>query len=98
MYDCGRPRRLVNRAPPCVQLSRDVAEQFQQGERVKPNDLAAGDLLLFATTAPGPTHVGIAIGGNQFIHAPSSTGVVRVERLSAAYWSARFLAARRLGN
>jgi cell wall-associated NlpC family hydrolase len=68
---------------------------------VKPDELNAGDLLFFttiATATPGPTHVGIAIGGDQFVHAPSSTGVVRVERLSASYWSARYLGARRLGN
>ena len=55
-----------------------------------------GDLIFFTTTAPGPTHVGISIGGDQFIHAPSSRGVVRIERLSSSYWSQRFLAARRI--
>jgi cell wall-associated NlpC family hydrolase len=40
--------------------------------------------------------VGIAIGGDQFVHAPSSTGVVRVERLSTSYWSTRYLGARRI--
>ena len=34
--------------------------------------------------------------GDQFVHAPSSTGVVRVEHLSASYWSQRFVAARRI--
>jgi cell wall-associated NlpC family hydrolase len=40
--------------------------------------------------------VGIVIGGDEFIHAPSSNGVVRVEHLSSTYWSQRFLAARRV--
>jgi cell wall-associated NlpC family hydrolase len=40
--------------------------------------------------------VGIAIGGDQFVHAPSSTGVVRVERLSTSYWATRYLGARRI--
>jgi cell wall-associated NlpC family hydrolase len=60
-------------------------------------DVVPGDLLFFATIAPGPTHVAIAIGGDRFVHAPSSTGVVRVESLTAAYWSARYLGARRPG-
>ena len=63
---------------------------------VKPDDLEAGDLLFFTTVAPGPTHVAIAIGGDQFVHAPSSTGVVRVERLSTRYWATRYLGARRI--
>jgi cell wall-associated NlpC family hydrolase len=77
-------------------LPRDVRDQFRQGTAVKPEDVKAGDLLFFSTTAAGPTHVGIAIGGDGFIHAPSSTGVVRVERLTSPYWSQRFLAARRI--
>jgi cell wall-associated NlpC family hydrolase len=79
-----------------VSLPREVRDQFRLGRPVKPEDVTAGDLLFFSTTAPGPTHVGIAIGGDEFIHAPSSTGVVRVERLTASYWSQRFIAARRL--
>jgi cell wall-associated NlpC family hydrolase len=79
-----------------VGLPRGVADQFQVGKAVKPEDVTAGDLLFFSTTAPGPSHVGIAIGGDEFIHAPSSTGVVRVDRLTASYWSRRFIAAKRL--
>ena len=81
-----------------VALPRDVREQFRAGKSVRPDDLAPGDMLFFATTDPGPSHVGIAIGGDEFVHAPSSTGVVRVEHLSAAYWAQRFIAARRVAN
>jgi cell wall-associated NlpC family hydrolase len=38
----------------------------------------------------------MAIGGDEFVHAPSTSGVVRVERLSASYWSPRFIGARRI--
>jgi cell wall-associated NlpC family hydrolase len=76
-------------------LPRTVAEQAQWGEKVDASDLRPGDLVFFSTTAPGPTHVGIVIGGDSFVHAPSSSGVVRVERLSASYWSSRFVGARR---
>ena len=79
-----------------LSLPREVREQFQTGKKVQPDELTVGDLIFFTTTAPGPTHVGIIIGGDQFIHAPSSTGVVRIERLSSTYWSQRFLAARRV--
>ena len=57
-----------------------MRDQYQAGKKVKPEELTAGDLLFFTTTDPGPSHVAIAIGGDEFIHAPSSTGVVRVER------------------
>ena len=79
-------------------LPREVREQYRVGKTIGPQDLAPGDILFFTTTDPGPSHVAIAIGGDQFVHAPSSTGVVRVEHLSSSYWSPRFLGARRLAN
>ncbi len=79
-----------------VALAREVREQFKQGQAVAPRDVAPGDLIFFATTDPGPSHVGIAVGGDEFVHAPSSSGVVRVERLGSSYWAPRFLGARRV--
>ena len=77
-------------------MPRTVSEQYRVGEAVAPSALQAGDLVFFSTTAPGPTHVGIVIGGDAFVHAPASSGVVRVERLSATYWASRFIGARRV--
>jgi cell wall-associated NlpC family hydrolase len=79
-----------------IALPRSVEEQFDEGKKVKARDLSSGDLVFFKTTSGGPSHVGIVIGDDQFIHAPSTKGVVRVERLSADYWSKRFIAARRV--
>ena len=81
-----------------ITLPREVKDQFGTGKAVKADDIAAGDLLFFTTVAPGASHVGIALGGDEFVHAPSSTGVVRVERISSSYWAPRFLAARRVTN
>jgi cell wall-associated NlpC family hydrolase len=77
-------------------LPREVREQFRQGKKVDADDLEPGDLVFFTTVAPGASHVGIAIGGDQFVHAPSERGVVRVEQLSATYWRTRFVGAKRV--
>lgn len=79
-----------------IVLGRTVAEQYRAGGEVAPSDLQEGDLVFFSTTTPGATHVGIVVGGDSFIHAPASTGVVRVENLSSSYWAPRFLGARRV--
>ena len=79
-----------------ISLPHEVREQFRMGKGVAADRVAAGDLIFFSTVAPGPSHVAIAIGGEEFVHAPSSTGVVRVEHLSAGYWSQRFIGARRI--
>jgi cell wall-associated NlpC family hydrolase len=81
-----------------VSLPRDVREQFRMGKSVDPPDVAPGDLVFFTTTDPGVSHVAIAIGSDQFVHAPSSSGVVRVERLSSTYWAPRYIGARRVAN
>jgi cell wall-associated NlpC family hydrolase len=79
-----------------IAMPREVRRQFELGGMVATAALEPGDLVFFSTIAPGASHVGIAVGGDQFVHAPSSTGVVRVERLSAQYWSSRFVGAKRV--
>jgi cell wall-associated NlpC family hydrolase len=81
-----------------ITLPREVREQFRIGKAVNPDRLAAGDLVFFSTGTPGPSHVGISIGGDEFVHAPSSAGVVRVERLSSGYWLPRLVGARRINE
>lgn len=79
-----------------IAMPRDVRRQFDVGSTVDTSSLEPGDLVFFSTVAAGASHVGIAVGGDQFVHAPSSSGVVRVERLSARSWSARFVGAKRV--
>jgi cell wall-associated NlpC family hydrolase len=79
-----------------IALPRQVRDQFGVGTKVGADQLEPGDLIFFTTDAPGASHVAIAIGGDQFVHAPSTNGVVRVERLSTPYWRRRFIGARRI--
>lgn len=79
-----------------IALPRDVRSQFGVGRPLEPGDIAPGDLVFFSTTSPDVSHVAIAIGGDSFVHAPSTWGTVRVEHLSGSYWSRRYLGARRM--
>jgi len=79
-----------------IALPRTVGQQFHAGVDVAGDQLEAGDLVFFSTEAPGASHVGMAIGGDEFVHAPSSRGDVRVERMSARYWAARYVGAKRV--
>lgn len=94
-FDCSGFVRYVYQQH-SVPMPRSVREQFQVGKPVSRDRLEAGDLVFFSTVAPGASHVGIMIGGNQFIHAPSERGVVRVESLGAQYWASRFIGAKRV--
>jgi len=79
-----------------IRMPREVRDQFQTGMQIDLRDVRAGDLLFFETVSDGASHVGLAIGGEQFVHAPSSRGVVRVEKFTATYWATRFVGARRV--
>ncbi len=68
-------------------LPREVRDQYRAGTSVNLDEVVAGDLLFFETVSRGASHVGMAIGAGEFVHAPSSQGVVRVERYDASYWA-----------
>lgn len=80
-----------------VLLPREVREQYGTGQKIDLRQARPGDLVFFETVSRGASHVGLVIGADQFVHAPSSTGVVRVERFTASYWAKRFIGARRIG-
>ena len=79
-----------------IAVPRTVEELHDAGRDVPTQDIQAGDLVFFDTSGRGPSHVGMSIGGDEFVHAPSGAGVVRVERLGAAYWAQRFIGVKRL--
>jgi cell wall-associated NlpC family hydrolase len=77
-----------------IELPRTADAQYEVGRRVSERGLQPGDLVFFQTYAEGASHVGIYLGSGQFVHASYSNGV-RVDSLSAAYYSSRYLGARR---
>lgn len=81
-----------------ITVPRVVEQQWQVGEDVAPVKIKPGDLVFFSTKGRRATHVGIAIGEHQFVHAPTSTGVVRVEAMTSAYWGPRYVGARRISE
>jgi cell wall-associated NlpC family hydrolase len=77
-------------------LPREVRDQYDVGERIDRDAVQPGDLVFFDIEGKGPSHVGIALGNDQFVHAPSSRGVVRVESYTIDYWKKRYIGARRI--
>lgn len=92
-FDCSGFVQFVL-ARHAVSMPRTVIQQFGVGAPSR--DVEAGDLVFFRTAGRRASHVGIAIDGESFVHAPSSRGVVRIERLDAPYWASRYLGARRV--
>ena len=94
-FDCSGFVRYVL-AQHQMPAPRTALEQYRLGTRVDLDDVRAGDLVFFSTVAPGASHVGLAISGEEFVHAPATSGVVRTERVRSSYWQSRFVGARRI--
>ena len=77
-------------------VPRVVRDQYEIGSRIGLNDLEPGDLVFFTTEGRHVSHVGIVIGGDQFVHAPNARGTVRVDSLVTGYWGERVTGARRV--
>jgi cell wall-associated NlpC family hydrolase len=78
-----------------VALPRTARDQLRAGVRIDRSELAPGDLV-FMRLARKELHVGIAIGGGRFIHAPAAGGHVRIDSLAAEPYAAGFIGARRV--
>jgi cell wall-associated NlpC family hydrolase len=78
-----------------IRVPRTAHEQLRSGTPVARAELRAGDLV-FMHLAHKELHVGIVIGGERFIHAPSAGGQVRIDSLAALPYSRSFLTARRI--
>lgn len=79
-----------------IQLPRVTYNQINSGANVDAGSLRPGDLVFFATeSADQPDHVGIYIGGGQFIHAPHTGDVVKVSNLDGYYMN-RLIGGRRI--
>jgi cell wall-associated NlpC family hydrolase len=78
-----------------IRLPRTAHEQLQSGRPVERARVKTGDLV-FMRLARKELHVGIAIDGERFIHAPAAGGRVRIDSLDAVPYSRGFLGARRV--
>jgi cell wall-associated NlpC family hydrolase len=94
--DCSGLVRYVFQQVTGVTLPRTSKELSRLGNNVKATDLVPGDLVFFNTRRLPFSHVGIYLGDNRFIHAPSTGSEVEISRLSESYWQAHFNGARRL--
>jgi len=95
-FDCSGLVAYVYREGAGMALPRNTFELSRVGDPVERSALRPGDLVFYNTQRRDYSHVGIYLGEERFIHAPSSGGEVRVENLRADYWARRYNGARRI--
>jgi len=97
-FDCSGLVNYVFRDMLDLRLPRTSRELFAwQGPRIRPEQLATGDLVFFGSGGT-VTHVGIYVGEGRFVHAPSTGGTVRLDHLDGSYWRNNYSGSRRVLN
>src|SRR6476661_3183917 len=92
-FDCsGLVQYVYSRAG--IVMPRTTEALSALGMPVTSNELEPGDLVFFDTLRRPFSHVGIYIGDQRFIHAPTSGGVVQLVNMKDRYWQTRYDGAR----
>lgn len=94
--DCSAMVSHVFERAAGVRLRHSAAEIARRARPVERPALRPGDLVFFNTLDRPFSHIGIFLGDDRFIHAPSSRGRVRIDSLRSGYYAMRFEAARTL--
>ena len=92
--DCSGMVSYVYNKAADLPLAGSAADIARRGRAIAADQLRPGDLVFFNTRRQSYSHVGIYIGDDRFIHAPSTRGKVRTESLKNGWFAARFEEAR----
>lgn len=84
-FDCSGLIGYVYKSRAGVAPPRTVAQLAGFGQAVDADDLRTGDLVIFGNDPAW--HAGIYVGEGRFVHAPSTGGTVRLDRLDNRYWA-----------
>lgn len=96
-FDCsGYTRYVMSQLG--ISLPRSSSSMYQVGESVSKNELLPGDLLFFNTSGRGVSHVGIYLGGGEFIHSQTGKGVSRSKLNDPYYWGNKYVGAKRVAS
>jgi len=95
-FDCSGLVQYSHKAAG-VRIPRTTSQQYKAAKPISRRYLKAGDLVFFKTAVSRvASHVGIYLGNNKFIHAPSSGKRVKISSMKEKYWRKRFTGAGRL--
>jgi len=95
-FDCSGLVTHVYRQIAGLVLPRDSYAMARLGTPISVDDLRPGDLVFFNTMRRPFSHVGIYLGDQRFVHAPSAGKAVHVVDMTEPYWAARYNGARRI--
>jgi cell wall-associated NlpC family hydrolase len=95
-FDCSGLVGYVFRDAANLSLPRTAAQMSElPAHKLDRDELRSADLVFFRDRRR-ITHVGIYVGGQRFVHAPSSGGTVRLDSLDGHWWREHFAFGKRV--
>ncbi|WP_018607744.1 C40 family peptidase [Uliginosibacterium gangwonense] len=94
--DCSGMVSYVVEHATGLALPHNAAQIAKRTRPIDRNELRPADLVFFNTSGQTFSHMGIYLGDGKFVHAPSTGGKVRVDKMDMPYYASRFVAARSL--
>jgi cell wall-associated NlpC family hydrolase len=95
-FDCSGLVRHVFGEAAGLTLPHNARGMSRVGGKIARDELQPGDLVFFNTLRQPYSHVGIYVGEQRFIHAPSRGGEVEIVNMADPYWQNRYNGARRV--
>ncbi|KPB03270.1 C40 family peptidase [Bacillus sp. CHD6a] len=90
-FDCSGYLNYIFAEAENKDLPRTVKDIYAEGSKVE--SPAVGDIVFFDIEGNGPSHAGLYIGDNQFIHASSTEGVTTSD-IGSSYWKDKYIGAK----
>ncbi len=96
-FDCSGLIGYVFLTSAGLKLPRSTRELIDiDAPEIDQDRLFPGDLVYFDSNGGKVSHIGIYVGEDRFVHAPSSGGTVRMDNLKSTYWQKHYVAAKRV--
>lgn len=98
-FDCSGLVGFVFKDAANLALPRSTRELIDiDARKIDRDSLQPGDLVFFNPRGGRVSHIGIYVGEDRFVHAPSTGGTVRLDSLNSAYWRKFYVSAKRVLN
>lgn len=93
-FDCSGLVQYALQGITEKRLPRSTSQWATVSNPIDRSELRRGDFVFFNTSGGRFSHMGIYVGADRFVHAPSSGGIVRVVGMDNVYFRKRFTEAR----
>ncbi len=94
-FDCSGLVAYVYRQACHLALPRVAQDQARLAREIPHAEARVGDLVFYNTLGMPFSHVGIYLGEQRFVHAPTTGSVVQIAHMTHLYWQSRYNGTRR---